>query len=112
KLSGKLMIFLVVVIAVWVRQACASSVVTAKIVNFGVYGYGNIQLELDTLIDQSNCAMKYIELPSGSPIANHVMSIAALAFATGNRIQVVTDSCYNGVPSLSAGRSSYILLIK
>ena len=53
KLSRKLMIFLVVVIAVWARQSCASSVVTAKIVNFGVYGYGNIQLELDVVIEPS-----------------------------------------------------------
>lgn len=95
----------------FVQQAYASSAIVARVVNFGSYGNGNVAIELDTVIDQPNCSIKYIELPSNSPIANSTLTVAALAFASDKRIKVVTDTCYNGVPSLSATRSSYILVV-
>lgn len=95
----------------FVQQACASSVIVARVVNFGSYGNGNVAIELDTVIDQPNCSIKYIELPSNSPVASSTLTVAALAFASDKRIKVVTDTCYNGVPSLSAARSSYILVV-
>lgn len=84
-----------------------SSQVSARVVNFGTYGNGNVFLTLDQSIDEPGCSMPYIELPANGPATKVTLATAALAVATNATIKVQTDGCLNGVPTFTGARPAY-----
>jgi len=88
----------------------ASSAVVAHVLNFGAYGNGNLYVQLDQTIDQAGCPLPNLELPSNGSVNKTVLAVLALAQATGSSIEVKTDVCYNGSPSLDpTGRTGFII---
>ncbi len=90
--------------------ACASSNIVAHVLNFGTYGNGNVYLALDQSIDQTGCAMPYLELPASSAAGKLVLTVAAMAVANGTAVEIHTDTCFNGTPSLDPGaRTGFVI---
>lgn len=87
-----------------------SSAVTARVLQFGTYGNGNLFVSFDKPIDEAGCTMAYLELPANSPALKTALASVALAFATNALVEIKTDSCFMGVPSFSGARPTYLLL--
>ncbi len=88
----------------------ASSSIVAHVINFGTYGNGNVYVAFDQSIDEAGCPQTSIELPATSSANKAILAVAALAQATGKTIQVHTDICFNGSPSLDPNaRASFLI---
>jgi hypothetical protein len=89
-----------------------SNQVTARVLNLGTYGNGNVFISLDQTIDEPGCSLPYIELPANGPATKATLATAALALATGATVKVQTDGCLNGQPSFTGARPAYFQLNK
>jgi hypothetical protein len=88
----------------------ASSAIVAHVLNFGTYGNGNVYVAFDQSIDQAGCPQTSIELPATSSANKALLAVVAMAQATGSTVEVKTDICYNGSPSLDpAARASFLI---
>jgi hypothetical protein len=88
----------------------ASSTIVAHVLNFGAYGNGNVYAQFDQTIDQASCPQTSIELPASGTANKSFLAVLAFAQATGTAVEVKTDTCFNGSPSLDpTARSSFII---
>jgi hypothetical protein len=87
-----------------------SSTIIAHVLNFGFYGNGNAYVQVDQTIDQAGCPQTSLELPASDTANKGIIAVAAMAVATGTTIEVKTDICYNGSPSLDpTARNSFFI---
>ena len=96
--------------AVLPASSFASSAIVAHVLNFGTYGNGNVYAQFDQTIDQAGCPLANLELPATSSASKAVLAVLAMAQATGSAIEVKTDTCFNGSPSLDpTARASFLI---
>lgn len=108
-LSIKFVVSLVFVFAS--MSSYSSSGIVAHVLEYGVYGNGNVYVKLDNTIDQMGCNSQYLELPAGE-VAKQVLGVAAIAAVTGSAVRVMADNCYGGLPSFAGQRGSYFVVNK
>lgn len=88
----------------------ASSAIVAHVLNFGTYGNGNVYVAFDQSIDQVGCPQTSIELPAANSANKAILAVVAMAQAMGSTIEVKTDVCFNGSPSLDpSARASFLI---
>jgi len=92
------------------NSAWCSSLIRVNVVQYGIYGNGNVWVTLDRATDQDGCATPYLEFPANAPTNRALLSIAALAVATGRPIVLQIDGCMstgsNGAGTFTGIRNS------
>ena len=88
----------------------AGPVIAAKVTYTGTYGDGRLFVGLDTQIQEPGCPYARFDIPAGHPSIKTWTAIALVAAATGQVVQVATQGCIGGFPTMSPGTNSYFYL--
>ena len=93
-------------------ESClASTPMRTFVKNAGVYGSGDVFVDLVDSIDEAGCpGTRRLSLPSSHPQGDRVLAIALGALAKGRPVQIRTNGCYPNSPTLGAGRDSWFYM--
>lgn len=82
--------------------ANASSNIITDVEWVGQRGNGNVAIKFKDTIDETGCPNKEIEIESTNPSATGLLSVAMAAYISDVRVNVKSDGCFNGVPTIVA----------
>jgi hypothetical protein len=86
----------------------AADTVTAKVLNTGTYGNGELYIITDTQINEPNCPGNRVEVPASHPQLKIWLATALMAEASGGSIVVHTNGCIGTWPAMSADGNSWL----
>ncbi|UAB73736.1 hypothetical protein INR79_21550 [Vibrio sp. SCSIO 43132] len=85
----------------------ASDNLIANVTYTGTYGDGRFFVAFDVTINEPGCPRNRIDVAPNHPQIDRWLSIALAAHASGKPVQVRTNGCYKGYPTLDNTDASW-----
>ena len=88
-------------------------VTTRGKVNYvGSYGNGDVFVDINTSILERGCNSTRFDIPKTRANINYIISTANLAIQQNKNVEVTTQGCYAGFPTLDNSRNSWFYIIQ
>ncbi|MDP2572701.1 hypothetical protein Q8W40_10950 [Vibrio penaeicida] len=88
-------------------SASASDNLVGNVLYAGTYGNGRLFVALDVTINEPGCHKSRFDVAPDHPQIDRWLSIALSANASGKSVQVKTNGCYKGFPTLDRTEASW-----
>lgn len=86
------------------------TVQSAHVLYTGVYGSGRFFVVIDKTINEPGCENSRFDVDPSNSLINAWLSIAMASAVSGKTINVTTNGCYAGLPTLDNTTASYFYL--
>lgn len=102
--------YVVLVFVLFWNSAFSADAITANVTFAGIYGDGEVFVNLDQTIPEPGCTINRFDIKPDHPNAKIFLSIAMTALSSGKAVVVRTSGCYRMFPTLDTSTDTFFYL--